>query len=377
MKPVIIILLVFSFCSLAAQTNNVQYTRDWGTYFAQMVEGEERFEIEDIDTDANGNIWLVGAAEGLTATTDFITSDAYQSDPGNGEEIGFIVKFSSEGSLLYGSFFGGTMKSRINTISIKGNGVYIAGETHSATGVTTPGAYDEILTVNTDPNGNPITGAAFLAKFNDLGILQWATYYQGNRADGIYDVKAGYDNDFYIWGSTTSSNLATPGAFRENIPDPLPDGAGGLIVPLYPFLARFSTSGEPLWTTYYSPDLPPVGNFASNIFQGMAVDTNGNVYVGGFSQDTEGYYGTLGAHQPFGAGNGDFFVGKFSPSGQRLWGTYFGGPEAETIGSIAIPRNKLIISGLTNSSTNIATPGTWQDSFDVNSTNSFVTKFDL
>ncbi len=377
MKPIFNILLVFSFCSLAAQTNDIRYTRAWGTYFDAVIGDGGRLDIEDIDTDANDNIWLVGAVEGLTAATDFITSDAHQSDPGNGASVGFLVKFSPEGALLYGTFFGGEMGSRVSALSIKGDELYITGGTHSTTGVATPGAYQEELMVNTDPNGNPITGAAFLAKFNDLGVLQWATYYQGDRWEGVHDIKAGYNNDFFIWGSTTSSNLATPGAFRENIPGPLPDGQGGLIVPMYPFLARFSASGEPLWTTYYAPDLPPVGNFASNIFQGMEVDSNGNVYVGGFSQDTEGYYGTPGTHQPFGAGNGDFFVGKFSTSGQRLWGTYFGGPGAETIGAISIPRNKLIISGLTNSPTNIATPGTWQNNFDFNTINSFVTKFDL
>lgn len=371
MKKILFFQILFCFFSLSAQTSDIRYTRAWGTYVgANTMEGEW-FRIWEIATDMNGNIWAVGKVDS-SLEVDFITPDAYQDEPSNAQQTGFIIKFSSEGALLYGSYFNGD----IQTISIKGNAVYIAGGTGSTT-LATPGAYQEVLEVNTDPNGNPIVGGAFIAKFNDLGILQWATYYQGNRYDQIYHIEAGYNNDFYIWGGTTSSNLATPDSFRENIPDPIPDGDGGLVMPLYPFLARFNDLGEPLWATYYAPDIPLDNNFVANMWHGLAVDTNGNVYVGGFSKDTEGYYGTAGTHQLFGAGGGDLFISKFSPSGQRLWSTYFGGPEGEVMGRIALPRNQLFITGLTTSETNITTPGTWQDSFSTNSTNSFVSQFDF
>ncbi|HET8838575.1 MAG TPA: T9SS type A sorting domain-containing protein [Flavobacteriaceae bacterium] len=376
MKYFFTLFISLFFYPLVAQTNDVKYTRAWGTYFDAQITDGGRFDINDIDTDANGNFWLVGSIVGVTAA-DFITSDAHQSDPGDGTEVGFITKFSSDGNLLYGSFFGGETSGNVKTISILGNDIYISGGTNSPTGIATPGAYQETLTVNMDVNGNSIASASFIAKFNDLGVLQWATYYQGNRRDGIYNIEAGHDNDFFIWGGTTSSNLATPGAFRENIPDPIPDGQGGFVVPIYPFLARFSDSGQPLWATYYAPDLSVNYNFAGNSLQGMAVDSNGNVYVAGFSMDTEGYYGSPGAHQSFGAGNGDVFISKFSISGQRLWSTYFGGSEGEAIGRISIPRNSLIISGLTESASNIATPGTWQDIFDTYPTNCYVAQFDF
>jgi coenzyme F420-reducing hydrogenase alpha subunit len=54
------------------------------------------------------------------------------------------------------------------------------------------------------------------------------------------------------------------------------------------------------------------------------VDNNNNVYVAGITRSGNAI-ATLGAHQTVIGGNTDAFVVKFTSSGDRIWGTYYGG----------------------------------------------------
>ncbi|HET8839260.1 MAG TPA: T9SS type A sorting domain-containing protein [Flavobacteriaceae bacterium] len=366
MRYILLLIALSSFFTAFSQTSDIKYTREWGRYF-RIPEGTA--------VDNEGNFWVILSAD-QSYTYTFLTPDAHQSVYGGGESDVFIAKFSPSGELLYGSFFGGEGDESIVSISAKNGKVYIAGVTSSSQQIATTGSYQENLLQNIDPNGNPYNPqAGFLACFNTNGQLQWSTYFQGNRTAILWEV-AGDDNAVYVWGMTRSDDLATVGAFRENIPPPFLNGQGLYEAAFYPILAKFNNMGQLMWCTYYGPDINQSTNYSILADGGMALDPLGNIYVGGRSNDTEGYYGTPGAHQTtYAGGNTDAFLSKFSSSGQRLWSTYYGGSGIESHLFVHIGRDfNFYLSGRTTSPNNIATVGAYQVNL-VSENNSFVAKF--
>jgi hypothetical protein len=123
------------------------------------------------------------------------------------------------------------------------------------------------------------------------------------------------------------------------------------------FLAKFSEGGLRLWATYYvgSTGLRERGN-------GVATDSDGNVYVGGPTGNTESI-ATVVAYQPdYGGGLFDGYIAKFDSTGTRLWATYFGGPGEDYAMNIGVDifDNSYIV-GYTFSESDIAFDGHQMD----------------
>ena len=103
-----------------------------------------------------------------------------------------------------------------------------------------------------------------------------------------------------------------------------------------------------------------IGGTASDYAEGIVPDAAGNVYVSGITSSTTGI-ATAGSYQPTMAGQDDAFLAKFSSSGALLWATYYGGPLSDEASTAAIDAaGYLYIAGQTNSQTGIATTGAWQ-----------------
>lgn len=86
---------------------------------------------------------------------------------------------------------------------------------------------------------------------------------------------------------------------------------------------------------------------------------------------------TPGSHQPLLSGMIDAFFVRFDTSGQRIWGTYYGGSQSEGNSRIGSDKyNRLYLSGGTGSLNNIATPGSFQTSL-AGSTDGYLAKFNL
>ena len=102
---------------------------------------------------------------------------------------------------------------------------------------------------------------------------------------------------------------------------------------------------------------------------------NGNLLIGGYTYSTTSI-ATSGAYQTTYAGDIDALIVKFNQSGGRLWGTYFGGTYEEFCYGITLDVGQnIIICGSTNSSTGIATSGTFQTTYAGNTVDAFVEKF--
>jgi len=308
----------------------------WATYYG----GDGDDGATAIICDSAGNAYVTGN----TLSSDSIaTPGAYQSNGGNM----FLSKFSSAGVLLWGTYYGGSGEETTNSITIDSmDNVYITGSTADTDSIATAGAYQSSYGGGEED--------AFIAKFTSSGAILWATYYGGSGDDGSGGICSDQAGNIYIVGLTDSrDSIATPGAYQTvcNFGNPYnfsgdPDA----------FLAKFSDSGTIIWATYY-------GVNGITRARGVTADNLGNVYMAGTTTSTDSI-ATPGAYQYVYNGGGDAFIAEFSNAGALLWGTYFGGIEAEYGLDIAYDgMGNFYLLGTTNSAKGIATYNAYDTTF--------------
>ena len=306
---------------------NSNGVRQWGTYYPA--------NSYRIAKDHLNNIIIGGYAEDTSA----VTFGAHQTTPGgNGDD--FIAKFNSNGARQWGTFYGGSEleKFTIDISTDTQNNIFLSGTTASNNNISTSSSYQQTFGGVSDN---------FLAKFNSFGVRQWGTYYGGvGDEENSTNITTNISGDFYFAGAAESNGIfATLGSFQNTL-------SGALDY----CLAKFNTNGQRLWGTYFG------GNNDDQVYS-LYIDLNGNPTFVGSSLSTN-IIGSLGSLQPnftVGApGWADGFIEKFSPSGSRLWGTYFGSTGNESIVALAIDNlDNIVISGATNSK-GLATIGAYQ-----------------
>lgn len=112
-----------------------------------------------------------------------------------------------------------------------------------------------------------------------------------------------------------------------------------------------------VWGTYYGASAGDYGNFCT-------ADAVGNVYMTGLCDEYNGgvVMSTVGPHQTAFAGLEDAFLAKFSPTGTRIWDTFYGGSGLERgFGCCLDGQGNVYMVGYTaNTPFVIATPGAHQ-----------------
>jgi gliding motility-associated-like protein len=280
-----------------------------------------------------------------------------------GKRIGFKVasfdktkRLVIDPTLIWGSYYGGNGLDMDNSVvSDKDGNVYITGYTTSKSGIATKGAYMTSLR----GTGGFGSGDAFIAKFNYLGAIQWATYLGGDSGTVASSIAIDQNSNIYITGFTkTKSGIATAGAYQTTN-----NGNGDA------FLAKFDNNGSMVWATYYGGKNVDYG-------YGVATDPNGYIYITGHTQSNSDI-ATKGASQDYFASNksgGDAFLAKFSASGKIQWSTYFGGPDDDGGWNVATDGSNVYIDGRTASSSGIASAGSYQASYSGNE-DAFLAKY--
>ena len=246
----------------------------------------------------------------------------------------------------WGTYYGGTGGSSVvdRSCATDENGdIVLAGLTSSTDNIATAGAYQATLLGNVD---------AFIAKFATNGQRLWGTYYGGTNSDDAYSCAIDHNNNIIIVGITGSSNnIASPGAYQTNF-NGSTDG----------FIAKFTPAGQRIWGSYYGGNEGPPSN--NDYIRSCTVDSTGNIYFAGQTNAPD-QIASPGAHQTTLGGSVDLYLVKFSPDGQRLWGTYYGGTNWEQNSACSASKNGYIfLTGNTGSSNNIATPGSWVPIFN-------------
>ncbi|HOY41585.1 MAG TPA: PKD domain-containing protein [Chitinophagales bacterium] len=220
---------------------------------------------------------------------------AYEISMPNGADIA-ITKLNEAGSALIGStFFGGTGNDGTNTntstsfnygdasrsdVALDNNGnIYVTSTTTSTNIPNTVG--------KAQANNGGGSSDGLLAKFNsDLSVLNWASYFGGTGTDASYSMALDKNNNIFICGGTTSSNI--PGRTSGLNTSYRGGSADG-------FAAKFDNNGNNVLVSTY------LGTNDYDQAYIMDLDNSDNVYFFGQTLGlypvTAGVYSNTGAPQ--------------------------------------------------------------------------------
>ena len=258
----------------------------------------------------------------------------------------------------WGTYYGATFTDYMSYTCIDPMGnLFTSGYTESPTSlnIATVGSHQSSYGGGVNTN---FPGDGFLVKINAQGQRLWATYYGGSGNDYSNMVCTDTLGNVYMVGVTSSTNtgvIATPGAYQTLYAGGSNNGDG--------FLAKFNSSGQRLWGTYY-------GDTGDDWVIGACINASQQLYISGGSFNVNAsYFGSPGSHQPqhYGiGGNGDAYLSKFNSGGQRLWSTYYGGSNYDNGHYCVVDAaDRVTLLGATNSTeTNvIASPGAHQANY--------------
>ncbi len=303
-----------------------------------------------IDVDSSGNAYVAG----YTRSSDFPTTSGANDTSIGGTTDGFIVVLNSKGNALsYASYIGGTSSDYANGVKLFGSGsAYITGYTYSEDFYTSSGAYD------TSYDG---IGDVFVMKISrSTGAISYSTLVGGSDTDIGNEIAVDASGNAYVGGNTKSSDFPTTlGAYDTS----KNDGQDG-------FIFKINSAGSSLiYSTY-------LGGSSSDYIQGIALDTNNNATVAGYTSSTD-FPVTSGAYSNSIVGNSDGFVTNLNITGGSLsYSTLIGGSGSDTISDLDFDsRGNIWVSGYTKS-TNF--PMSEDSDFSINSggTDSLVFKLD-
>ena len=302
----------------------------WSTFYG----GEDADRGNSIVKDAAGSIFITGQTSSVNFPTQNLGGDAYFDGVFNGDPDTFVLKFTNSGVLEWATYYGGANHDygESITIDISGN-VFIAGQTNSPNLPTQDpggGAYFDDTT-----NGQ---SDAFILKFTNDGILEWGTYYGGNKSETGFSINTDYLGNVFVIGKTRSLNFPIMIPEGDTYFDGTPNGNYDI------FILKFTNSGVREWGTFYGGESVDWG-------ESSVIDASGNLFVMGRTESTN-----LPTQDP---GNGAYFVDtntgsvdsfilKFTDSGVLEWATYYGGSDNDWIHAATVDDSgNLYITGET------------------------------
>lgn len=272
----------------------------WSTYFG----GANLDYAMDVAQDGNGNLYMTG----YTVSTNIPGTPGVFQVTNGGLQDAFVAKFNSGGGFLWFTYFGGGANDNGASIAIDGAGnVVVAGRTESVAFPTSGAVLQPTLAGGSD---------GFVFKLDPSGARLWCTYLGGNLEDYCAGVVVYPDNQIGVTGWTSSNNFPTATPFQASH-----QGLFDI------FVTRLTANGQGLvWSTYF-------GGTDDDLGASITCDGAGATYITGQSRSGSLPIFPTGQVKPGGV---DVITAKFSPTGQRDWCVYWGGPLTDAGSGIAL-----------------------------------------
>jgi hypothetical protein len=240
---------------------------NWSTYYG----ADTREWMHKAHTDASNNLFVGG----MTASANFpMSSGAFQTQPFF--EDGVIAKFDVAGVLIWSAYIGGSGSEEIYDFDFNGGDVYCVGKTHSNDLPVSPKGFPAF-------NDNTFGGVGFpdgfitQIGFNSLGgmVNKWTTYVGGNNEDILRGCKFDLFGNFFVVGSSASTDLSTVGSAAMYQQAYNPAQASQAFVPVPDALImRFDagTSAQS-WLTFFGTSAlgANANNVANDYFYGIDI----------------------------------------------------------------------------------------------------------
>ena len=295
--------------------------------FATVIRGSQADQEGSVAVDASGSAYVVGQ----TRSADFpVSAGAVITGYAGGTHDVFVAKLAADGrSLIYATFLGGGDSDLGKQVAVDAGGnVYVVGDTSSTDFPATAGAMF--------PTHSGVNSDSFVASLNGDGTqLRFSTFLGGNNYENMAAIALAPDGDLVVTGRTQSADFfVTPDAY-----DPLHRGGWEV------FVTRFAGDGSDVRFSTF------LGGNRDDGPADLAVDGDGNIYVGGYTWSSA-FPTTPGAFDTtFNGGYTDAFLTKLKADGSGLiYSTLLGSVAGEAVASLAVdPSGHAFITGFTAS----------------------------
>ncbi len=243
-----------------------------------------------------------------------------------------IARFDSTGRLLYSSWlWSDSLSEYCGLATDRCGNVYLTADIEVNTTLVTP---DALFPRNAGDEDGIIIKAP-----PTCDTILYATLLGGPAHEEMSAIAVDDEGNIIITGFTNGAKYPVKNAVQ-------PDYGGGVSDVI---LTKIRHDGKALiFSTYLGGSGE---DYVAQNFLGrcLTVDESGNIYVAGVTESAN--FPVLRARQAARVGADDMFIAKFSPAGDLLYSTYFGGEGTEKVLGIAVDRcGNLAVTGQTLSS---------------------------
>ena len=262
-------------------TGTHQWTEQFGTPANDMGVA--------VAVDASGNVYVAGYTDGSLGG----------ASEGGGD--GYVRKVDSTGTHQWSEQLGTSAADYTFAAAVDASeSVYVAGHTAGALDGTNAGNHD-----------------GYVRKYDSGGAHQWTAQFGTSDIDQAYAIAVDASANVYVAGHTSGALDGT--------------NAGGYDG----YLGKYDSGGAHQWTAQF-------GTSDNDFGQGVAVDSNGNVYVAGFTQ---------GSLANTNAGNDDAYLRKYDSGGVHQWTAQFGTSAEDRAQAVAVDSSgSVYVAGSTHGS---------------------------
>jgi hypothetical protein len=305
----------------------------YNVIFCTYYGGSGEEYAEAVVTDEENNIYFAGRSE----SDNLPVPNGLQTEM-RGNSDAFMAKLSPTGSLLYGTYIGGS------------------GEDEWITSIVLDEDDNVIMAGPSDSNDMNITANAFQEHFGggsrDIVLFSitpdgqsyvFMTYFGLDGSENCVDVALDIQDDIVFTGYSTNVSVTTEGAYQETYAG----GDGDVIV------AKLSHDGQTLlWSTMLGGTLWDFGGDVS-------IDSDGSVIVSGYSESPDfPLQNELFGDQE----ERDTFLTKLSEDGgSLLFSTLLGGDGEDRCYGMTMLNNGSVAVHIFTQSNNMPTVGAWQE----------------
>lgn len=269
---------------------------------------------------------------GYTSSTN-MSFGAIPTSYSGGNRDGFCSKLTKDGELVWTVYIGGNGDDYAQDLAIDVNGnIYVVGKTSS-----TLVPYSSQLQASY--GGGTFDG--FITKISSTGLISKFSYLGGSGTDDIKDLTFDREGNLCICGSTAGVDLlssVTTMPYFGGVSDA--------------FITCLNENLQLNWAEY-------VGGAGADLFNSIALDTAGNVVVGG--NTNSGPIAFLDNSGVLSPNNTDAMLMSFSPVGTLLWSQFLTGSGAESIKDIHVDLFGNVYVGGTTESANLPVQEAFQD----------------
>lgn len=327
----------------------VKYDASGNVIWAKRAGGNSDDRAMSIAADSAGNVYVTGwfgshqivfGSDTLTTTGPYIACDM------------FVVKYDTNGNVLWAKSAGGTFTDYGKSVAIDALGnVYVAGAFTSSSITFGPNTF-----INANSNNNfTATADIFFLKYDVNGNLLWAKTMGGASNDWAHSVTtdgmgksliAGrFGSSIINFGAITLSNADNTGQHDDM------------------FIAKYNTTGNELWAKN-------AGGTSDDVTYSITADVNSNIYAVGYFQSPTITFGTTTLTK-----NGvdkDIFIVKYGSGGNVLWAKSAGGADQDLANCVIVDAlgNSYVVGNFLSDSvtfgtTILANEGIYSDVFVV------------